>query len=141
MRQKKLIGNTSKDIRMNIDDIIKFGIIKNVMELLKNAHDKVKINRIVFWHNGDVDKDQMESFIKLKDAILQSEIEVKVTTHKPVHEYVWFDIIPKGSRSKSKFFVSYVDKKNIINGIHEFLNMIDFIENKYTAKPMYRKEK
>jgi hypothetical protein len=133
------------EIRFDLEDILEANLVEDVLHSINMMVDKVMFKEIKFWHNGGITDKQINVFVDRYNKIVKAECPLKISKRSPQIEYAWFDVISdaKSNGSKSRFSYVYpkANKSEIIRGLHNYSNIVSFLETAGQGKRVYYKPK
>jgi len=131
------------EIRFDLADIFNANLDDDIIFSINMMNKKMKIDRVIFWHNGEMDMKKAENFINVMTRSIPNTVRVVISKRSPQIEYVWFDVISdkKAVGSKSRFSHIYPDSKKmeILAGIHNFFYVSTMIDQNNQAHRIYYK--
>ena len=131
-----------REIRLCLKDVI----TSKIKEKLLTGLTELQLDRVKFWHNGDVSAKQISEFMSIIDKYEFSETNISITKKAPNHEFAWFDILSEDVNKRldcsNRFSYIYNGELDILNGLSNFEKVACFVEGNHPGKKIrYDKNK
>jgi len=133
------------EIRFDLEDIFNGNLVEDILYSINMMSDKIQFKEVKFWHNGGIADKQLDEFIEQSRKIISQGFPIRLSKKSPQIEYAWFDVISdakaKGSKCRFSYIYPATKKAEMIRGLHNFSNVVTFIENAGQGKRIYYKPK
>jgi len=131
-------------LRLKLSDFIKSDIESDVMERIDKIHNELHIAVLLhLWFEEDeLSGTDLKDFLMRWEDKLSFRTVVKQSSVIKTNDFIWFDIAPLSiaKSSRKRFQFSYLENKQILQGLEEFYNVSKFTTSDKPTKKQKRND-
>lgn len=128
-------------VRLKLSDFINTELENTIMDMINQAHIELNASVILYlWFDEEVEG--LRDFLLRWEPKLAFKTIVKNNSKANFDEFIFYDIVPLNTPSNStyRFKYSYVEPKQIVDGLKEFYKITKFITSEKPIKKQKRND-
>ena len=129
---------------MKLSDFINSNIEEEVMKKINHVHSELHATILLYlwFEEGEITSKDLKEFLMRWEDKLTFKTVVKQSSNIGINEFIWFDIVPIGSKyySHKRFEYQYNGYSKILDGLRHFYDIVKFTSSEKPAKRQKRND-